>query len=302
MIEQPKLGISLRSLMRDASDIEDRISEVAVYRPDSIELSCFSQDLIRDGIVLKERAESIRRALDIFGIRSTMHGPLSFNLLDRPEHLVQHVATGCAYLDLGAILGITAMVIHAGYCAKEDSATLRSKYNAQRDGLKKLADYAGQYGILVYIENIFPFFKGAHTALPEKLAEEIQAIGHPQLVACFDVSHAYIACNAYGASLLDQAKIISNMAPHWHVHDSFGRPSTSLTPYTQSECLAYGIGDLHLAVGDGDLPWSDILTAVTLMPETTFNIELHPELWSDMPRCVNATRELILSAEQLQAV
>ena len=39
---QPKLGISLRSLARDASDIDVRISEVADYRPDSIELMCFA--------------------------------------------------------------------------------------------------------------------------------------------------------------------------------------------------------------------------------------------------------------------
>ena len=78
----PKLGISLRSLARDASDIDVRISEVAEYRPDSIELMCFAQDLIRDGKVLTCRAERIRRSLDDHNIVATMHGPISFNLLD----------------------------------------------------------------------------------------------------------------------------------------------------------------------------------------------------------------------------
>ena len=66
----PKLGISLRSLARDASDIDVRISEVAQYRPDSIELMCFAQDLIRDRKVLTDRAEQIRRSLDDHSIRS----------------------------------------------------------------------------------------------------------------------------------------------------------------------------------------------------------------------------------------
>ena len=297
----PKLGISLRSLARDASDIDARISEVAEYRPDSIELMCFAQDLIRDGNVLTNRAERIRRSLEDHNIVATMHGPISLNLLDSPDHLNRHLGVGLAYIDLGVVLGITAMVIHTGYCLETDQAVLRSRYAAQRDGLKRLADYAGGHEIMIYVENIFPFFEGAHTALPGRLAEEILAIDHPQLFGCFDVSHAYIACTAYGADLPNEAKQISPVAPHWHVHDSFGRPDTGLKPYTKSECLAYGMGDLHLAVGDGDLPWSSVLNSAPAIPGSTFNIELNPDLWSDMPQCVTATRQLISDAARLKA-
>ena len=144
-------------------------------------------------------------------------------------------------------------------------------------------------------------FEGAHTALPGQLAEEICTINHPHLLGCFDVSHAYIACNAYGADLSHEAKQISPVAPHWHVHDSFGRPDTGLKPYTKSECLAYGIGDLHLAVGDGDLPWSSVLKSAPVISGSTFNIELNSDLWSDMPQCVAATRRLISDAGRLKA-
>jgi sugar phosphate isomerase/epimerase len=297
----PKLGISLRSLARDASDMDARISEVAHYEPDSIELMCFAQDLIRDGRVLTHRAEKIRRSLDNYDIVATMHGPVSFNLLDSPDHLSKHLKVGLAYIDLGILLGITAMVIHTGYCPEADQAVLRSRYAAQRDGLKRLADYAGHHGIMIYVENIFPFYQGAHTALPGQLAEEILEIDHPQLLGCFDVSHGYIACTAYGVDLPNEAKQISPVAPHWHVHDSFGRPDTGLRPYTKSECLAYGMGDLHLAVGDGDLPWSSVLNSAPAIPGSTFNIELNPDLWSDMPQCVTATRQLISDAVRLKA-
>jgi sugar phosphate isomerase/epimerase len=214
---------------------------------------------------------------------------------------VEHIALACRYIDLGAILGVSAMVIHTGYCSETKPATLNRKYAAQRDGLKKIADYAAPLGIMIYLENIFPFFESAHTALPERMAEEIAIIDHPQLAGCFDVSHAYIACNAYGAELTEQAKAISPLAPHWHVHDSFGRPLKKLSPYTQSEQLAYGIGDLHLAVGDGDLPWESVLTISKFSQELTFNIELHPELWSEMSNCVDATRRLIATVSDLKA-
>jgi sugar phosphate isomerase/epimerase len=297
----PKLGISVRSLSRDASDIDLRISEVAEYRPDSIELMCFAQDLILDGKVLTSRAERIRQSLDHHSIVATMHGPISLNLLDSPDNLDRHLGVGLAYIDLGVVLGITAMVIHTGYCSETDQTVLRSRYAAQRDGLKRLADYAGRHGIMIYVENIFPFFEGAHTALPGQLAEEILVVDHPQLLGCFDVSHAYIACTAYGADLPHEAKQISPVAPHWHVHDSFGRPNTGLNPYTKSECLAYGMGDLHLAVGDGDLPWSSVLNSAPPISGSTFNIELNPDLWSDMPQCVTATRQLISDAARLKA-
>ena len=186
---------------------------------------------------------------------------------------MEHIALACRYIDLGAILGVSAMVIHTGYCPETKPATLSRKYAAQRDGLKKIADYAAPLGIMIYLENIFPFFENTHTALPERMAEEITIIDHPQLAGCFDVSHAYIACNAYNADLTEQAKAISPLAPHWHVHDSFGRPLKKLSPYTQSEQLAYGIGDLHLAVGDGDLPWESVLTISEFSQELTFNIE-----------------------------
>ena len=301
MAAKPKLGISLRSLARDASDFEERLTEISCYQPDSIELSCFAQDLIFNKMIIVARAEKMRKSLDDFGIPATMHGPLSFNLLDRAEHLEEHIAIACCYIDLGSILGVSAMVIHSGYCPEAEASTLSRKYAAQRDGLKKIADYAAPLGIMIYLENIFPFFEGAHTALPERMGDEITLIDHPQLAGCFDVSHAYIACNAYGAELTQQAKAISPLAPHWHVHDSFGRPLTTLNPYTQSEQIAYGIGDLHLSVGDGDLPWDNVLAVSELSQELTFNIELHPELWSEMSSCVDATRRLIATASNLKA-
>ena len=64
MATKPKLGISLRSLARDASDFEERIYEASNYKPDSIELSCFAQDLILNKKVIVGRAEKMRQSLN----------------------------------------------------------------------------------------------------------------------------------------------------------------------------------------------------------------------------------------------
>jgi len=152
--------------------------------------------------------------------------------------------------------------------------------------------------IKIYIENIFPFFKGAHTALPIKLTEEIEKINHPFVHGCFDVSHGYIACKAYKENFMPHALEFGKSSKHWHVHDSFGVPDINVKPFTPSEALALGIGDLHLPVGDGDIPWSEIIKSIQPNYQTTFNIELNPSYWAQLGRCVEATQDLVNEAEQ----
>tara|TARA_Y100000588_G_scaffold61353_1_gene60596 strand:- start:2365 stop:3273 length:909 start_codon:yes stop_codon:yes gene_type:complete len=298
MTYKVKLGISLRSLARDASDFADRIGEVATFNPDSIELSCFAQDLIMNGSVITDRVTNMKSILNEYSIKSTMHGPLTFNLLDPTENIQSHINTAESYLELGAMLGVTAMVLHTGFCPNMEPPKLAERYDVQREGLYYIAQRAQSRGLTIYLENIFPFYDGAHTALPSKLASELLEINHTHLKGCFDVSHGYIACTAYNADLVSEVKQISPLSPHWHVHDSFGKPTKSLEPYTHSESLSYGIGDLHLAVGHGSLPWNDVLNAATITENAVFNIELHPELWSDLDICIANTRELIDAAGQ----
>ena len=60
-----------------------------------------------------------------------------------------------------------------------------------------------------------------------------------------------------------------------------------------SEALFLGNGDLHLAVGDGSIPWKQIISNTKIKSDTVFNIELDPELWFDLEKCVNSTLKLI---------
>ena len=59
-MNEPKLGISLRSNSRDAIDFEERVHEVTRFNPFSIELMGFAQDLIIDGRVVDQRISKIK--------------------------------------------------------------------------------------------------------------------------------------------------------------------------------------------------------------------------------------------------
>ena len=291
-MSKPKIGISVRSLNRDASDIDERISEILSFSPDNIELKCYDQDLIRSGKILNERVDQIKKALKSFDGHLTMHGPLTLNLLDKRENIEFHLKLAIDYVNLGKSLGVNGIVLHTGFCELENDSSLKNKYQTQQECLKRIADISAESEIMIYVENIFPFFEGAHTALPNKLAEEIEKVNHPYVSGCFDVSHAYIACHSYGVDFILNAYQLGSLSNHWHVHDSFGRTSFSISPFTPSEALASGLGDLHLPVGDGDLPWKEIIKKVKPFGEKTFNIELNPSFWSELDRCVNSTMEL----------
>ncbi len=301
-MSKPKIGISVRSLNRDASDIDERISEILSFSPDNIELKCYDQDLIRSGKILNERVDQIKKALKSFDGHLTMHGPLTLNLLDKRENIEFHLNLAIDYVKLGKSLGVKGIVLHTGFCELDNVSNLKMKYQLQQDSLKRIADFSADFEIMIYVENIFPFFEGAHTALPNKLAEEIEKVNHPFVSGCFDVSHAYIACNSYQADFISNSYEFGKISNHWHVHDSYGRTNFSINPFTPSEALASGLGDLHLPVGDGDLPWFEIINKVKPGGEKTFNIELNPNFWSELDRCVNSTEELSKHAQSLNEI
>ncbi len=67
------------------------------------------------------------------------------------------------------------------------------------------------------------------------------------------------------------------VAGHLHVHDSFGRPYSMTKFYHPAEATALGIGDLHLPIGWGDIPWEEIFSELTFLPDTMLVMEITGE-------------------------
>lgn len=289
----PKLGISLRSLKRDGSDFSERVNEVSNYNPFSIELMGFAQDLIINGKIVEQRLEKIQNILHNFSGHVSFHGPMVVNFLDKKENLRHYEILCKAYIDVAHKLGAKKLIIHTGYCDIDDNKNLNKKYLVQRDYLIKIGDYAAKKNLFIYVENIFPFSESLHTALPGKLSEEINLINHQNIKACFDVSHAYLCCAAFKSDFITNAVDLGGNSDHWHVHDSFGKINFINSFLTKSEALALGDGDLHLPVGEGDIPWEKVISNTKLQSDLVFNIELNPEFWYDLEKCVKSTLKLI---------
>ena len=293
MKNRPQIGVSLRCLNQDANDFLERVEEVNKFNPSSIELMGFNMDLLNKGKILNSKTDKIKKILYGYNFIKTMHGPLSVNFLDKADILEDHFNVCISYINLAKILGVTSIVLHTGFCEFSDQNSLNIKYNKQSDYFRRIADRAGENEISILIENIFPFFKNAHTASPTYLRDELAKINHPYLKGCLDVSHAYIFCSSSNEDFLKNIKDFGQYSKHWHVHDSYGKSDVLFKPFNQSEALAYGIGDLHLPLGDGDLPWQKIINLTQPDNETMFNIELNPRYWSELGRCFSYLRKLL---------
>jgi sugar phosphate isomerase/epimerase len=63
--------------------------------------------------------------------------------------------------------------------------------------------------------------------------------------------------------------------------------------YAPSEELAFGLGDLHLPLGWGDIPWGEILPGLAFQDGTAFIVELPPHFAEEAAAAAAEARRLI---------
>ena len=228
----------------------------------------------------------------------SVHGPLAINFMDESFRLPRHFEVLEASLEVAAEIGAGNYVIHSGLAPTQQAAGLEAAYDRQREWLAKAGDAAARLDLTLCVETLFAGYRGeAHAASPSRLAAELAAIGHPNVMATLDFSHAYIKLDFDGRrdDFVDEVKALAPYARHLHIHDSFGRQD-DIWMFTDGERLAYGHGDLHLPVGWGDIPWDRLMAECTFPEGVLFNIELKQRYWYAAQETVDATRAMAASA------
>ena len=155
-----------------------------------------------------------------------------------------------------------------------------------------MGDIGARHGVKLAVETLWVFDRSQYTATAARLAEEIRAVDHPFVCGTLDFSHVYLHSTFLGLDFLEQVEAFAPVTGHLHVHNSFGRPK--LVPiYAPSEELAFGLGDLHLPLGWGDIPWDDMLPRLAVREGTVFMIELPPQFAEEAPQVAAEARRLI---------
>lgn len=285
-------GFSTIGERPDLSDLDRALARIEETGATHCELSLCAADLIAGARVLPERRRQLKAICGRRKLRYTVHGALTVNFMDE-ANLELHKAVCRAYLELAGAVGATVMVHHPGVIRARPAHELDRLHALERDALREMGDLAGRLGLRIAVETLFVESEAEYTADPVRLAGELRAVAHPQVVGTLDVSHSYIMTICRGTSFADAVAAFAPVTGHLHLHDSFGRPNRMGKFFTPSEQVAYGIGDLHLPFGWGDIPFDSLLPKLPVLPGSVLNVELPARYWSELDACAAAARRFV---------
>jgi sugar phosphate isomerase/epimerase len=286
------VGFSTIGDRPDLSDLDRALGRIEEVGATHAELAFCSADLIAGGRILPEPRRRLEAICARRKLRYTVHSALSVNFMDEAR-LALHKAVCRANLELAAAVGATVMVHHPGVIATRPADELDRLHLVERGALREMGDLAGRLGLRIAVETLFVESEAEYTADPVRLAAEIRAVDHPQVVGTLDVSHSYIMTTFRGTSFRDAVAAFAPVTGHVHLHDSFGRPNRMGQLYSHSETIAYGLGDLHLPFGWGDIPFETVMPGLAVLPGSVFNVELPERFWRELEPCAAFARQLL---------
>jgi sugar phosphate isomerase/epimerase len=256
--------------------LEESLRTIADLGASAAELSLYGEEIISGGRIIPGRAERLVQITDQFDLRYSVHGQIVSNFMDH-EHLDYQKAVVRAMLELCNRVEAGILVHHSGNAPMPAFSRIPDLDRMERDALAEMAEIAKGYGVRIALENIFAVTDTEYRQTPEQVGETVRAIGNPNVCGLIDFSHAYIESTRLGLDWREQIRAMAPITGHLHVHDSFGRPYSTSKFYHPAEATALGIGDLHLPIGWGDIPWEEIFEELTFLPDTMLIMEITSE-------------------------
>lgn len=285
------VGFSTSPHKGDLADLEASIAKIVDLGADVVELGLFGEDIVSGGRVIEGRAKAFAAICAKFDIRYTVHGLIVSNFMDEAHLAYQKAAVG-AMIELCDRIGADTLVHHSGHAPIGSRPLLAHYDRIERAALAEMAALAGRHGIRIALENIFAVDNSEYRQLPSEVAATVRSVGSTHLVGLIDFSHAYIEATRTGADFAHEIKAFAPVAGHLHVHDSFGRPYTMDKFYYTSEAIALGIGDLHLPLGWGDLPFEALFDEIDVLPGTALIMEIGERFSSERADSLERARAL----------
>lgn len=275
MDTQPKLmpvGFSIGPCNGNLATLDAALANCVAIGCDAAEIALYGEDLIAAGRVRHAAVDAVAAVAARHPLSLTIHGPLVTNFFDAPNIDI-HAQVCRASIEAAAALGSRILVVHSGIL--RDAALHARALAAERDALRQLGDVAGRLGVTICLENLFieagslPWTNDA-----AGLAEQLRRIDHPHVRATLDVGHAYLMATTLGQDYAETLRTLAPLVGHIHMQDQFGRAIGLPQFYSPGERLAYGMGDLHLPLGWGDIPFEQVMAGLAIPAGTTMILEL----------------------------
>jgi sugar phosphate isomerase/epimerase len=292
---QPRIagfGFATVGSRPDLADLDRALGRIEEVGASHCELSLCGAFLVAGGRVLPEMRRRLETVCARRALRYTVHGYLGCNLMDA-AHLELHEQVAAAMLELTAAVGGTVMVHHPGIVPMTSLVELERLHRQERDALRRLGDVAAGHGVRIAVETLFVESRELYTADPARLAQEIVAVDHPNVTGTLDLSHSHIQTSLIGHDFAAALAAFAPVTGHVHLHDSFGRPASLPRFYGLAERIAYGMGDIHLPFGWGDIAFETLLPGLPFQPGTAFIVELPEHFWTELGPCAEFARRLV---------
>ena len=252
------------------------------------ELGCTGAEITATGLdavvacrLIAPQVAAVKAAMARFPFAYSMHAPIAINLMDE-AHRDLHRRAALVSMELAAEIGAPVVVLHPGRCHPRDWVNRRAALLAfERELLGEVADRAQALGVRIAYENISPnprVIDGLETSYsldPGQLADQLESLDHPAVMACLDISHAQQGAGLWG---FDMAAACARLAPHiGHIHysDSTGWPATIASRH-MGEVHFFGLGDMHAPPGFGLVDFEALAAVLRVQPGTRLVIEIKP--------------------------
>lgn len=268
------------------------LDEAVAAGVDTVEVALYALDLVVGGAIREATVARLGREITARGLGATVHGHIAINLMAPPEEAARHEAMARLNIAAAAALGARRLVIH---CGTATPGTLPEARARQISALARLADAAAAEGLLLCVETT-TVDPGEATLRPTDLAADLRAAAHPALAATLDFAHVALESARTGTDAMAEAAAILPVAPHLHLNDCFARPARrgAMLP---AEALAYGMGDLHLPIGWGNLDWAGFAALPGWRGDAVLNLELHARHWEALGESLGRMRALARQVE-----
>lgn len=297
------IGSSLAGVNGSVAGLDRALARVAEAGCTHAELSTAALHPTIAGRDNAPRIAAIAETCARHTLAYTLHAPIAVNFMDE-THGALHLAVLESSLRFAAAVGATIAVIHPGRVHPQADLADRARLLAvERDQVRRAADLAGRLGIRIAMENLNPnrqMMAGLSTSYalhPVALAEQIAAIAHPAVCGTLDFAHGWLAATRLGFDYIAAMRAFAPLVGHLHVTDNCGMPIT-LVDATDDEHVGYGMGDLHLPIGWGSVPYDTLLADLPVRPGTRMTLEIKGQHIEELPASVAVARSF---ADRLNA-
>ncbi|PLV57317.1 TIM barrel protein [Thermotoga sp. SG1] len=237
--------------------IKRLVSELEFFKSigfDYAEIPAAGLDVIARGRIIKKRLERVKEILSNYNFRYTVHAPDVINLKRKTNPW--HYKVMEAVIEFAGEINAEVIVYHYNEVDHSIDVPERIQHRAEILALRELADLAKEKGIVIGVENV------QHSV--SEVLELVKQVNHPNVKLTVDIGHLFILTSYRGLNFYEELKKGLPYAVELHVSDNFGESSQTYQqiPDVEAFRFVYGIGDLHLPIGEGDIPYNRVFKTI----------------------------------------